>query len=53
MHKNRVILLAEDVRNDVFNLLDQEFEANGDDAGRVAAACERAFIEEWRKINDE
>jgi len=44
MTNDRIIDLGEDIRNDVFNLLDQEPDLTGDDAGIVAKAVEDAFV---------
>ena len=44
MNEARVQQLAEDVRQHAFNLLDAEPELTGDDAGRVAASVEQAFL---------
>lgn len=38
--------LAEDVRTFVFQALDEEIWIHGDEAGRIAAAIERAFRRE-------
>ena len=50
MTNDRIIDLGEDLRNDVFNLLDQEPDLTGDDAGIVARAVEEAFVKALQKI---
>lgn len=44
--------LAEDVRTFVFQDLDDEVWIHGDEAGRVAAAIERAFRQEMDVVFD-
>jgi hypothetical protein len=44
--------LAEDVRTFVFQTLDDEIWIHGDEAGRVAAAIERAFRHEMDLLFD-
>jgi len=64
MHNDRIIDLAEDLRNHVFETLDAEPEMTGEDAGKIAAAVEEAFlkttqalvvfqIDEPNRINDD
>ena len=45
MHNDRIIDLGEDLRNHVFEMLDAEPEMTGEDAGKIAAAVEKAFVE--------
>jgi hypothetical protein len=52
MHNDRIIDLGEDLRNDVFNLLDSEPDLTGDDAGAVARAVEEAFVKALQAIVD-
>jgi len=52
MSNDRILDLGEDLRNHVFNLLDQEPDLTGDDAGIVAAAVEDAFVKALQKIVD-
>ena len=50
MDNDRIIDLGEDLRSDVFELLDQETDLTGDDAGAVAKAVEDAFVQALQKI---
>jgi hypothetical protein len=54
MTRNQVQLmvdeLAEDLRAHVFQALDAEIWINGDEAGRVAGAIERAFRHRYAKL---
>jgi hypothetical protein len=45
MHDSRIRLLAEDLNNHVFDVLNSEPDIEADTAGRVASAVERAMIE--------
>lgn len=53
MHNDRIIDLGEDLRNHVFDLLDQEAEMTGMDAGRVAKITEAAFVAALQAIMNE
>ena len=50
MHNDRIIDLGEDLRNHVFEVIDQEPDLTGDDAGIVARAVEEAFVKALQKI---
>ena len=50
MHNDRIIDLAEDLRNHVFQTLDAEPELTGEDAGKVAKAVEEAFLKTLQSI---
>ena len=50
MHIRRIIDLGEDLREHVFEVLDSEPEMTGMDAGKVAAAVEKAFVEALQLI---
>lgn len=47
---DRVCDLGEDLRNHVFELLDEEIFVNGDEAGKVAHAVEEAFLCKLNRI---
>lgn len=43
MHRTRIDALANDLQTAVFQMIDRELEADGETAGRIAAAVESAF----------
>lgn len=53
MDNDRIIELGEDLRDHVFNILDQEIELTGMDAGAVAKATEEAFVKALQKIMED
>jgi len=50
MDNDRIIDMGEDLRSYVFELLDQETDLTGFDAGAVAKAVEDAFVQALQKI---
>lgn len=50
MDNDRIINLGEDLRNHVFEILDQEIEITGMDAGAVAKAVEDVFVKTLQGI---
>lgn len=53
MDNDRIIQLGEDLRNHVFEILDQEIEITGMDAGAVAKAVEDAFVKALQGIMED
>lgn len=53
MENDRIIDLGEDLRSHVFDILDQEIEMTGMDAGRVAQITEAAFVAALQAIHNQ
>ena len=53
MKTKRIEALADDLRQDVFETIDNELEYNGDDAGKIAHSVEVAFLSAVAGLHNE